>query len=64
MRKLGAIILSLGLTTPASAADYLCDSFEVAFEFYRSNVALEEFDVAGWRAKPFIFADFPVAPYI
>ena len=48
MRKLGAIILSLGLTTPASAADYLCDRFEVAFEFYRSNVALEEFEVAGW----------------
>ena len=47
MRKFGAIILSLGLTTPASAADYLCDSFEVAFEFYRSNLALEEFDVAG-----------------
>ena len=42
MRKFGAIILSLGLTTPASAADYLCDSFKVAFEFYRSNVALEE----------------------
>ena len=64
MRKFGAIILSLGLTTPASAADYLCDSFEVAFEFYRSNVALEEFDVAGWRAQPFILRDFPVAPYI
>ena len=64
MRKFGAIILSLGLTTPATAADYLCDSFEVAFEFYRSNTALEEFDVAGWRAQPFILRDFPVAPYI
>ncbi|NCV10750.1 MAG: hypothetical protein EBW44_04275 [Rhodobacteraceae bacterium] len=32
--------------------------------FYRSNVALEEFDVAGWRAQPFILRDFPVAPYI
>ena len=64
MQKFGAIFLSLGLTTPASAADYLCDSFEVAFKFYRSNVALEEFDVAGWRAQPFILRDFPVAPYI
>ena len=64
MRKFGAIILSLALATPMSAADYLCDGFEIAFEFYRSNVALEEFDVAGWRAKPFIFRDFPVAPYI
>ena len=64
MRKFGAIILSLGLTTPVSAADYLCDSFEVAFEFYRSNVALDEFEVAGWRAQPFILRDFPVAPYI
>ena len=53
MRKFGAIILSLGLTTPVSTADYLCDSFEVAFEFYRSNVALDEFEVAGWRAQPF-----------
>ena len=64
MRKFGAIILSLALATPMSAADYLCDSFEVAFEFYRSNEALEEFDVTGWRAQPFILRDFPVAPYI
>ena len=56
--------MPLRLTTPASAANYLCDSFEVAFEFYRSNVASEEFKVAGWRAQPFIFRDFPVAPYI
>ena len=64
MQKFGAIILSLGLSTPASAADYLCGNFEVAFEFYRSNIALEEFEVSGWRAGPFILRDFPVAPYI
>ena len=51
MQKFGAIILPLGLSTPASAADYLCGNFEVAFEFYRSNIALEEFDVTGWRAQ-------------
>ena len=48
----------------SAAADCLCDSVEVAFEFYRSNVAVEEFEVTGWRAQPFILRDFPAVPYI